>query len=174
MDSKGIVIVNTGSGKGKSTAAFGQALRAAGHGYPVCIIQFIKGKWQTGEAKAVETWSDLIELHVCGTGFTWDAADMAEVKKAARQGWELACAKILSGAYKLVVLDELTYPLNYGIVSESEVVAALEGRPAGVNIVITGREAGPGLVALADIVTEMREIKHCYGTGVKAGKGIEF
>jgi cob(I)alamin adenosyltransferase len=174
MGNKGIVIVNTGNGKGKTTAAFGQALRAVGHGYAVCIIQFIKGKWQTGEARAVETCSDLIELHVCGTGFTWDAEDMDEVKKAARQGWELARTKIISGDYNLVVLDELTYLLNYGIVSESEVIAALEDRPSGVNIVITGREAGAGLVALADIVTEMREVKHCYGTGVKAGKGIEF
>ena len=174
MESKGIIIVNTGNGKGKTTAAFGQALRVAGHGFASCIIQFIKGKWQTGEAMAVGTCSDLIELYVCGTGFTWDAENMDEVRKAARQGWDLARDKISSGNYKLVVLDELTYLLNYGIVPESEVVTVLENRPVGMNVVITGREAGAGLVALADIVTEMREIKHCYGTGVKAGKGIEF
>ncbi len=174
MEGKGIVIVNTGNGKGKTTAAFGQALRAVGHGAAVCIIQFIKGKWRTGEAKAVEACSDLIELHICGTGFTWDAEHMDEVKRAAQRGWELARAKILSGDYNLVVLDEITYLLNYGLVSESEVFAALEARPLGVNIVITGRGAGAGLVALADIVTEMREVKHCYGTGVKAGKGVEF
>lgn len=174
MESKGLVIVNTGNGKGKTTAAFGQALRVAGHGDAVCIIQFIKGKWQTGEAKAVAMCNDLIELHVCGTGFTWDADDLGEVKQAAQRGWQLARAKILSGAYRLVVLDELTYLLNYELVAESEILATLEARPVGVNIVITGREAGSGLIALADIVTEMREIKHCYGTGVKAGKGIEF
>ncbi|MCK4839023.1 MAG: cob(I)yrinic acid a,c-diamide adenosyltransferase [Desulfobulbaceae bacterium] len=174
MESKGIVIVNTGDGKGKTTAAFGQVLRAVGHGFAVCIIQFIKGKWQTGEVKALATCSDLIELHVCGTGFTWDAEHMDEVKRAARQGWELARAKIISGNYKLVVLDEITYLLNYGFVAENEVLAVLEDRPPGVNIVLTGRGAGAGLVALADIVTEMREIKHCYGTGVKAGKGVEF
>ncbi len=174
MERKGIVIVNTGNGKGKTTAAFGQALRAVGHGSAVCIIQFIKGKWQTGEAKAVATCSDLIELHICGTGFTWDAEHMDEVKRAAERGWELARAKILSGKYQLVVLDEITYLLNYGLVSESEVFAALEDRPLGVNIVLTGRGAGAGLIALADIVTEMREVKHCYGKGVKAGKGIEF
>lgn len=174
MASKGIVIINTGNGKGKTTAAFGQALRTAGHGDAVCIIQFIKGKWQTGEGKAVAAYNDLLELHVCGTGFTWDADDLDEVKKAAKQGWELARTKILSGAYKLVVLDELTYLLNYGIITESEVLATLEARPVGMNIVITGRRAGPGLISLADIVTEMREIKHCYEAGVKAGKGIEF
>jgi cob(I)alamin adenosyltransferase len=174
IEDKGLILVNTGDGKGKTTAAFGQALRAAGHGFPVCIIQFIKGKWQTGEALAVGGCSELIELHVCGTGFTWEADDMDAVKKAARQGWELARAKIGSGRYRLVVLDEITYPLNYGIVAESEVLAVLAARPAGVNIVITGRGAGAGLIALADIVTEMREIKHSYGQGVKAGRGVEF
>lgn len=174
MQSKGIVVVNTGNGKGKTTAAFGQALRAAGHGFAVCIIQFIKGKWQTGEACAVEACGDLIELHVCGTGFTWDAEDMDEVKAAARQGWELARAKILSGQYKLVVLDELTYLVNYGIVPEKELFRTLKDRSPAVNIVITGRDAAAGLIELADIVTEMREVKHCFGAGVKAGKGIEF
>lgn len=174
MAEKGVIIVNTGNGKGKTTAAFGQALRMAGHGFTSCIIQFIKGAWPTGEVRAAATWGDLIELHVCGTGFTWEAENLEEVTGAARSGWALARDKIGSGHYKLVVLDELTYLLNYGIVPESEVVAVLEGRPPGVNIVITGREAGAGLIALADIVTEMREIKHCYGTGVKAGKGIEF
>jgi cob(I)alamin adenosyltransferase len=174
MENKGIVIVNTGNGKGKTTAAFGQAFRAAGHGFAVCIIQFIKGKWPTGEVKAVATCSNLIELHICGTGFTWETENMAELQKAARQGWELAQAKISSGKYKLVVLDELTYLPNYGIVPESEVVAVLESRPPGVNVTITGREAGTGLVELADIVTEMREIKHCHGAGVKAGKGVEY
>jgi len=174
MAERGMIIVNTGNGKGKTTAAFGQALRAAGHGFAVCIIQFIKGKWRTGEARAVAKCGDLLELHVCGTGFTWEADHMDEVKQAARQGWNLARAKIDSGQYGLVVLDELTYLLNYGIVPESEVVDFLRGRPDGVNVVITGRGAGEGLIALADIVTEMREIKHGYGTGVAAGKGIEF
>lgn len=174
MGNKGLIIVNTGNGKGKTTAAFGQAMRMAGHGYSSCIIQFIKGEWQTGEAKAVTSFRNLIELHVCGTGFTWEAEDMGAVEKAARQGWELARVKINSGNYRLVVLDELTYLLNYGIVPESELIDLLAHRPAEMNIVITGREAGAGLIAVADIVTEMGEIKHCYGAGVKAGKGIEF
>lgn len=170
----GLIIVNTGSGKGKTTAAFGQALRAAGHGFAVCIIQFIKGKWRTGEAKGVSECSPLIELHVRGTGFTWEAGGQEEVRQAGRQGWELTRSKIASGRYRLVVLDEFTYLLNYGIVPVGEALDVLRNRPPGVNIVITGREAPAELVALADIVTEMREIKHGYGAGVKAGKGIEF
>ncbi|MDF1577304.1 MAG: cob(I)yrinic acid a,c-diamide adenosyltransferase [Desulfobulbales bacterium] len=174
MGKQGVIMVNTGNGKGKTTAAFGQALRAAGHGFPVCVIQFIKGKWQTGEARAAAECSELIELHVRGTGFTWAAEDRDEVKKAALQGWKLARTKIESGRYGLVVLDEFTYLLNYGIIAEKEALDVLRARPAGVNVVITGRAAGPGLLALADIVTEMREIKHGYGSGVKAGKGVEF
>jgi cob(I)alamin adenosyltransferase len=174
MAGQGVLIVNTGNGKGKTTAAFGQALRMAGHGFAVCIIQFIKGKWRTGEAKAVAGCGDLIELHICGTGFTWEADDLAEVKKSARRGWKLARTKIESGRYRLVVLDEFTYLLNYGIVAAGEALDVLRTRPEGVSIVVTGREAGVELIELADIVTEMREIKHGYGKGVKAGKGIEF
>jgi cob(I)alamin adenosyltransferase len=169
-----MLIINTGDGKGKTTAAFGQALRMAGHGYRVCIIQFIKGKWQTGEAKAVANFRDLIELHVCGTGFTWEAEHIDEVKDAARSGWKLAGEKIASGMYRLVVLDELTYLLNYGIIEESEAVDLLRARPAGVNVVVTGRGAGTELIGAADIVTEMKEIKHAYREGIEAGKGVEF
>ncbi len=174
MGEQGVIMVYTGDGKGKTTAGFGQALRAVGHGFTVCIIQFIKGKWQTGEARAAAGCSELIELHVCGTGFTWEAEDREELKDVARRGWELARAKIESGLYRMVILDEFTYLLNYGIVAESEALEVLRTRPEGVNIVVTGRGAGAELIALADIVTEMREIKHGYGSGVKAGKGIEF
>lgn len=171
---RGIVIINTGNGKGKTTAAFGQAVRVAGHGLPVCIIQFIKGQWATGEGKAVKSLANCIELHVCGTGFTWQADNRDEVTEAALVGWRLAREKIASGAYRLVVLDELTYLINYGIISEDQVREVLSCRPDGVDIVITGREAGAGLLAVADLVTEMREIKHPYGQGVKAVKGREF
>ncbi|NTV12845.1 MAG: cob(I)yrinic acid a,c-diamide adenosyltransferase [Desulfobulbaceae bacterium] len=174
MAERGVIIINTGNGKGKTTAAFGQALRVAGHDQPVCIIQFIKGQWQTGEGRAVTLLDDRIELHVCGTGFTWQAADRAEVIAAAREGWRLAREKIDSGNYRLVVLDELTYLVNYGIVCEQEVVAALLARPAGVDVVITGRDAGAGLIAAADLVSEMREIKHPYRQGIAARKGVEF
>jgi cob(I)alamin adenosyltransferase len=171
---KGLVIINTGNGKGKTTAAFGQALRAAGHGAPVCIVQFIKGKWQTGESKALESCGLDIELHVCGTGFTWEAEDMAEVKSAALKGWELAREKISSGRYGLVVLDELTYLVNYGVIRGTEVLAVLGDRPTGVDVVITGRDAPEELIEVADLVTEMREVKHPYAAGVKARKGVEF
>jgi len=174
MAERGVIIINTGNGKGKTTAAFGQALRAAGHDLPVCIIQFIKGQWPTGEGRAIKRLSDRIELHVCGTGFTWLAADRAPVIEAAQAGWRLALEKINSGDYRLVVLDELTYVVNYGIVSEQEVVAALLARPVGVDIVITGRDAGAGLVAAADLVSEMREIKHPYQQGIAAREGVEF
>ncbi len=170
---RGIVIINTGNGKGKTTAAFGQALRVAGHGMRVCIIQFIKGQWVTGEGKAVKLLGGRIELHVCGTGFTWQA-DREQVIEAALVGWRLAREKISAGAYRLVVLDELTYLINYGIISEDEVREVLSSRPEGVDIVITGREAGDGLIAVADLVTEMREIKHHYRQGVAARKGREF
>ena len=174
MKEKGLVIINTGNGKGKTTAAFGQSFRAAGHGAAVCIVQFIKGKWQTGEGRAVESCGLDIELHVCGTGFTWEAKDMSEVKKAALKAWELAREKIASGRYGLVVLDELTYLVNYWIIRGVEVVEALAARPTGVDVVITGRDASEELVEVADLVTEMREVKHPYAAGIKARKGIEF
>jgi len=174
MAEQGVIIINTGNGKGKTTAAFGQALRVAGHNLPVCIIQFIKGQWRTGEGCAVKALADRIELHVCGTGFTWAAADRAEVIAAAQAGWQLAREKISSGNYRLVVLDELTYLINYGIISEEEVVAVLTARPAGVDVVITGREAGAGLIAAADLVSEMREVKHPYRQGIAARQGVEF
>ena len=174
MKERGLVLINTGNGKGKTTSAFGQALRAAGHGAPVCIIQFVKGAWQTGEARAVGKLDDLIELHICGTGFTWDAESKEEVIAAGRKGWQLASEKLASGDYRLVVLDELTYLVNYDIISAQEVLQCLEERPPGVDVVITGRDASPGLISAVDLVTEMREIKHPYHRGIKARKGMEF
>jgi cob(I)alamin adenosyltransferase len=171
---RGIVIINTGNGKGKTTAAFGQALRVAGHGRSVCIIQFIKGAWATGEAMALKLLGDRIELHVCGTGFTWQAENREEVIAAARAGWRLAREKMATGSYRLVVLDELTYLVSYGMIGEEEVLEVLRSRPNGVDVVITGRGAGQGLIDFADLVTEMREIKHPFRHGVEARKGIEF
>ena len=170
---KSVVIVNTGNGKGKTTAAFGQAFRVAGHGDRVCIIQFIKGKWQTGEAKAAKA-HDLIEIHVCGTGFTWDADDKDSVKDAGSKGWQLAREKIGSGKFRLVVLDEITYLLNYGIITEDEFINMIQTSPEGVDIVITGRDASQIIIDTADIVTEMVEVKHPYRNGIEARKGVEF
>jgi len=174
MRDKGIIIVNTGNGKGKTTAAFGQALRAAGQGLRVCIIQFIKGKWPTGEAKSLTKFENQIELHTTGTGFTWEAETKEKVILAAQSGWKLASDKINSDCYDLVVLDELTYLVNYGFIDEKTVLDVISNRPPRLHLVVTGRDASPGLLAAADIVTEMREIKHHFGTGNRALKGIEF
>lgn len=174
MAKQGLIILYTGNGKGKTTAALGQALRAAGHGLKVCIIQFIKGKWLTGESNGIGQYGDLIEMHTIGTGFTWKAKDREEVTHAARAGWDLAKDKIMSDRYDMVILDELTYLVSYDIVSEEDVLDLLAGRPDRLHIVLTGRAAGPDLIAAADTVTEMKEIKHAFKSGIKAQKGIEY
>lgn len=173
MPQRGLTIIYTGDGKGKTTASFGQALRAAGHGFQVCVVQFIKGKWATGEAQAVAALSDHIELHVMGSGFTWQSEE-EEVRKAAAEGWALAREKVMSGRYDCVVLDELTYLVTYGLVSEAEVVALIKERPAHVHLVISGRGATQKLIDAAELVTEMKEVKHPFSLGIKAQKGIEF
>ena len=174
MATQGLVIINTGHGKGKTTAAFGQALRAAGQGLKVCIIQFIKGQTKSGEALALTTaFPDQVELHLTGTGFTWQQ-EMETVKAAALAGWRLAGEKILSDAFDLIVLDELTYLIGFGIVSEEEILALLRKRPKRLHVVITGRDASQGLIDYADLVTEMRAVKHPFAKGDKARKGIEF
>lgn len=170
----GLVLLHTGNGKGKSTAAFGQALRAAGQGFKVCIIQFIKGNGRTGEAKAFAALADRVEFHVKGTGFTWQSEDKEKVVTAAREAFAFARQKIMSGRYDMVVLDELTYLLSYHIVSEDEVLALLRDRPAGLHLVITGRNASARLQEAADLVSEVREVKHHYTSGLGARKGIEF
>jgi len=175
MEEKGLLLIYTGNGKGKTTAALGQAIRAAGHDLRVCIIQFIKGAWPTGEAKALTRFADLIELHVTGSGFTWKN-NPDDVKQAGLAGWRLAREKITAekNGFDLVILEELTYLINYGIISESEVVDLLDNRPVGLNILVTGRNAPAGLIAAADLVTEMQEIKHPFRNGTRARKGIEF
>lgn len=167
------LLVNTGNGKGKTTAAFGQALRVAGHGGRVAVVQFIKGKWPTGEAEAVKMLRGAVELHRVGSGFTWKS-DPGEAAAAARRGWELARRLMASGDYDLVVLDELTYPVNYGMIPAGEVVRALEERPASLQVVVTGRDAPAELVEIADIVTEMREVRHHFRKGVRAAAGVEY
>lgn len=174
MTAQGLVIINTGHGKGKTTAAFGQALRAAGQGLKVCIIQFIKGQTETGEALALASaFPGRVELHRVGTGFTWQQ-ERETVKAAALAGWRLAGEKILSDAYDLIVLDELTYLIGFGILPEEEVLALFRKRPKRLHLVITGRDASQGLIAYADLVTEMRAIKHPFAQGITAQKGIEF
>jgi len=171
---RGLVLLHTGNGKGKSTAAFGQALRAAGQGLQVCIVQFIKGLSRTGEAKAFQALADKVEFHVMGSGFTWQQKDKEEVTRVARQAFAFAREKIMSGRFDMVVLDELTYLISYGMVDEAEVLDLIRCRPAGLHLVITGRDASEQLVAAADLVSEVRMIKHPYEAGVAAQKGIEF
>jgi cob(I)alamin adenosyltransferase len=171
---KGLLIVNTGDGKGKTTAALGTALRTAGHGLKVCFIQFIKGSWKYGELDAVKCFPDTIDFHVMGKGFTWNSDNLEEDKALAREGWKLAEEAMASGRYHLVVLDEFTYLLNYGMIDLSSAVETIIKRPAELHLIITGRGAPESLMEAADLVTEMREIKHPFKEGIKAQKGIEF
>jgi cob(I)alamin adenosyltransferase len=171
---KGLIIVYTGDGKGKTTAAMGLLMRAWGQGLRVCVIQFIKnegGKW--GEYKTAQKLG--IEWHKYGDGFTWLSKDMDETVALARQGWELAQEKIAGGAYDLVVLDEFTYALAYDWLEASDALAWLKAnRPAGTHVVITGRQAPDALLEAADLVTEMKLVRHPYENGVRAQAGIEF
>jgi cob(I)alamin adenosyltransferase len=175
MAKKGLILLYTGNGKGKTTAALGQVLRASGHGFKVAIVQFIKNMKNTGEIKAAKNiFADHLEIYPMGTGFTWNAKDTEELRQAAEKGWALAKEKINSGQYCMVILDELTYTLNYGLLDQDEVITFLEQKPDPLHIIITGRDASDELINLADLVTEMKEIKHPYQNGVKAAKGIEY
>ena len=171
---KGLLMVFTGNGKGKTTSALGMALRSAGHGLRVCFIQFIKGSWKYGELEAVKRFSDLIEFHVMGKGFTWKSEDIRKDRAAAREAWKFACEAIQSGRYHLLVLDEFTYLLNYGMVEQEAVLKALAARPDGLHVAVTGRNAPGRLLEAADLVTEMHAVKHPLQSGIKAQKGIEF
>lgn len=171
---KGLIIINTGNGKGKTTAALGMALRAAGHGMKVCFIQFIKGSWTYGELDAVEKFAGTIDFHVMGKGFTWKSENLEEDKAAARTAWKMAQEAMTSGTYQLVVLDEFTYLLKYEMISLDEVLDALARKPSDLHVLITGRGAPHELIDAADLVTEMQMVKHPLKSGVKAQKGIEF
>jgi cob(I)alamin adenosyltransferase len=171
---RGLLIVHTGIGKGKSTAAFGLVLRCLGHGLRVGIVQFVKGSWQTGERVALQRFSDLVTCRAMGEGFTWDTQDRARDIAAARAAWETAKAMIADPGYRLVLLDELNIVLRYDYLPLEEVLATLKAKPPDLHIVVTGRNAKPELIDAADLVTEMRLVKHPFRTGVKAQKGIEF
>ena len=172
--SQGLLIVNTGNGKGKTTAALGQAFRAIGHGFRVCFLQFLKGSWKYGELEAAKRFEDLMEIRALGKGFTWQSEDLNEDIQSARDAWDLAKQVIASGKFKMVVLDELTYLITYGMVPEEDILNTLRNRPPELHVVVTGRDASPGLIELADLVTEMNEIKHPFRSGIKAQRGIEF
>ncbi len=171
---KGLLIVFTGKGKGKTTAALGMAMRAAGHGLKVCVIQFIKGSWQYGELAAIKRFEGLIDLHVMGQGFTWKSDNLEEDARLAREGWDVARTAIASGRYHTVVLDEFTYLLHYRMLEIDPCLEVLTNRNPDQHVVITGRYAPEQLIAAADLVTEMQVIKHPLQDGIKAQKGIEF
>jgi cob(I)alamin adenosyltransferase len=171
---KGLLIVHTGPGKGKSTAAFGLILRALGHGWRVGVVQFIKGAWSTGERTALERFSDLVTWRTMGEGFTWETQDRARDIAAAERAWAAAEAMMADPSIRLVVLDELNIALRYDYLPLERVVAALAGRRTDLHVVVTGRNAKPELVEAADLVTEMAPIKHHFAAGVKAQEGIEF
>jgi cob(I)alamin adenosyltransferase len=172
---KGLVIVHTGKGKGKSTAAFGLVFRMLGHGGKVAIVQFVKGKWQTGERVALEKFGDLVSINTMGEGFTWETQDRQRDLAAARAAWERAKALITAGEHRLVLLDELNIVLRYDYLPIEEIVAFLrDEKPADVHVVVTGRNARDELIEIADLVTEMEMVKHPFRSGVKAQLGIEF
>lgn len=175
---RGIVIVNTGDGKGKSSSAFGTAIRAAGHGQRVGIMQFIKGTWKTGEAEAFKRFPE-IDHKVSGDGFTWNTQDLDEDTASALHGWKQTVQMIEScrgdkPAYNLIILDELNIALRYDYLNIQDVVKVLENKPEMLNIIVTGRDAKPELIEIADTVTDMVMVKHAFEAGIRAQKGVEF
>jgi cob(I)alamin adenosyltransferase len=173
MTAQSRVLVNTGNGKGKTTAALGTVMRAVARDWKVCVIQFLKsGKWKVGEEKVarelgVDWWS-------IGDGFTWESQDMDATEALARAAWAAAKDKISSGDYDMVMLDEITYAMNWGWISSAEVVEVIRHRPPNVNVIATGRDAPPELIDIADTVTEMVPIRHAFDQGIPGRKGIEF
>jgi cob(I)alamin adenosyltransferase len=171
---KGLLIVNTGPGKGKSTAAFGLIMRALGYEWPVGIVQFIKGAWETGERKALERFPDLVRWYSMGEGFTWETQDKARDIAAAEAAWAKVKELMADSTIRLLVLDELNIALRYDYLPLLDVVETLKARRSDLHIVVTGRNAKPELIEAADLVTEMGLIKHHFSAGVKAQQGIEF
>ena len=168
-----VVIVNTGDGKGKSSAAFGVMIRAVARDWPVAVVQFVKsGKWNVGEEKVGRQLG--VEWFNVGDGFTWDSDDLEHDKSLARQGWEVAAALIAAGEHRLVILDEITYLCTWGWIDTTDVAEAITSRPEQVNVIVTGRDAPAELIDVADTVTEMRKVKHAYDRGIIAVRGIEY
>jgi len=173
-EERGLVIVHTGTGKGKSTAAFGMVMRCIGHGLRVGIVQFIKGVWDTGERHVLQRFPELVTCRAMGEGFTWDTQDRARDIAAARAAWDAAKAMIADPGYRLVLLDELNIVLRYDYLPIEEVVETLKAKPPDLHVIVTGRNAKPELLDIADLVTEMTLVKHPFRSGVKAQAGIEF
>ncbi len=170
---KGLLIVHTGPGKGKSTAAFGLLLRALGHGWNIGVVQFVKGAWDTGERRILERFEG-VSWHTMGEGFTWETQDRARDVAAATRAWEKARELMADASIRLLVLDELSIALRYDYLPLADVIAALRERRSDLNVVVTGRNAKPELIEIADLVTEMTLVKHHFAAGVRAQAGIEF
>jgi cob(I)alamin adenosyltransferase len=170
---RSIVLVNTGDGKGKSTAAFGVVMRAVARGWRVAVVQFLKsGEWQVGEEQTARGLG--VDWLAIGEGFTWESKDLSEDEAVAREAWRRAAELIGAGEHRLVVLDEITYPMTWGWIDTDDVVATIKSRPEKVNIIATGRDAPAALIEVADTVTEMRSVKHAYDKGIVAKKGIDY
>jgi cob(I)alamin adenosyltransferase len=172
---KGLVMVHTGEGKGKTTAGLGMVLRCLGRGYKVAIVQFIKGKWIPGELKALRAFGDQIEYHAMGDGFTWDTQNPEQDKASARKAWEKCLELIRARRHHLIFLDEINYVVSYGFLDAQDVVAGIKEKDPHTHVLLTGRNAAEGVIAIADLVTEMKPIKHPYrDQKIKAQPGIEF
>ncbi|MGH2834390.1 MAG: cob(I)yrinic acid a,c-diamide adenosyltransferase [Solirubrobacteraceae bacterium] len=170
---RSVVLINTGDGKGKSTAAFGVVMRGVARGWRVSVIQFIKsGKWKVGEEKVALQLG--VDWSKTGDGFTWLSDDLERSRARANAAWELAAATLAAGEHQLVVLDEITYPVNWGWIETEAVVNAIHERPEHVNVILTGRDAPAALIEVADTVTEMVKVRHAYDRGVRAKRGIDF
>ncbi|MGP1408078.1 cob(I)yrinic acid a,c-diamide adenosyltransferase [Selenomonas sp.] len=179
MEKKGLILVHTGDGKGKTTAAIGLAVRAWGDGFRILILQFIKGSWKYGELTALKALAEAdgrIEIRPMGIGFTRNASleEMIEHRKKAQAALQEAVSEIKSGRWDMVILDEINYALKFGLLEEQEVLTALSQKPAALHLVLTGRDALPAVIECADLVTEMRLVKHPFEQGIRAQKGIEF
>ena len=173
-EEKGLLIVHTGKGKGKSTAAFGMVFRAIGHGFKVGVVQFVKGAWGTGERDILQKFPELVTIKAMGEGFTWDTQDRQRDLAAARAAWEEAKRMIADPGYRMVLLDELNIVLRYDYLPLAEVLDLLKNKPRDTHVIVTGRNAKDELIEIADLVTEMTEIKHPFRSGVKAQAGVEF
>lgn len=168
-----LVLVNTGPGKGKTSAAMGVVMRGVARGWPVGVVQFIKsGTWKTGEEKVARRLE--VDWWAIGEGFSWDSADLTEDQAVAAAAWDHAKGLIAAGDHQLVVLDEVTYPVNWGWIDLDDVVASIEQRPSHVNVICTGRNAPPAIIDIADTVSEIADVKHAYRAGFRAKKGIDF
>lgn len=173
-EERGLIIVHTGKGKGKTTAAMGLVMRSLGHGFKVGVVQFVKGVWETGEREVLNRFPDQVTIKAMGEGFTWETQDRERDIAAARAAWEAGKAMIADPANKMVLLDELNIVLRYGYLPIEEIVETLRNKPRDLHVIVTGRNAKDELIDIADLVTDMTQVKHPFRSGVKAQTGIEF